>query len=74
MKESGKGKGERGMFLIKTNVDINKSLAIINKIKLQPKIIMLGGAKQFRRLKLSSHFSLWLSNNVINIINLGFIG
>lgn len=27
-------KGREGMFLIKTNVDINKSLAIINKIKL----------------------------------------
>lgn len=27
-------KGREGMFLVKTNVDINKSLAIINKIKL----------------------------------------
>lgn len=25
-------KGREGMFLVKTNVDINKSLAIINKI------------------------------------------
>lgn len=29
-----KGREREGMFLIKTNVYINKSLAIINKIKL----------------------------------------
>ena len=33
MKDSGKGREREGMFLINTNVDINKSLAIINKIK-----------------------------------------
>lgn len=33
MKDSGKGREREGMFLINANVDINKSLAIINKIK-----------------------------------------
>ena len=33
MKESGKGREREGLFLINKNVDINKSLAIINKIK-----------------------------------------
>ena len=33
MKDSGKGREREGMFLINTIVDINKSLSIINKIK-----------------------------------------